>query len=100
MWLAAIAGFISKLFFGHRIEGIATWTYLTLGWGPAFVLPFVHSMPFDAIFYIVAGGIIYTVGVGFLLNDHKHWYIHSIWHVLVMMGTATHYWGIMQSLAQ
>ena len=99
MWIAAITGFVSKLIFGHRIEGIATWTYLTLGWVPASIMLLVHSMPISAILYIVAGGVVYTAGVWFLMNDHKHWFFHSIWHIMVMLGTTIHYWGIMQSLA-
>lgn len=98
LWLVAVAGFVSKLFYGHRVEGVATWTYLALGWTPVLAMPFASSMPLSANLFISIGGIIYTLGVAILLQDHRRWYMHSIWHVFVIAGSAVHYWGIYQSL--
>ena len=99
LWLFAIIGFCSKLFLGHRIEGIATWTYLALGWIPVMAMPFAKSIPLQAQGFIFAGGICYMVGIGFLLTDRRNKYFHSIWHLFVIAGTGVHYWGIQNCLA-
>lgn len=99
LWLMAIAGFCSKLFIGHRVEGITTWSYLALAWLPVLGMPFAKSLPWMAMGFITAGGMIYMLGIVFLLQDRKQWYLHSIWHLFVIGGTTVHYLGIQYSLA-
>ena len=43
---------------------------------------------------MVAGGLCYTVGTWFLKNDHRAWWVHSIWHILVILGSALHFLAI------
>lgn len=99
LWLGAIAGFCSKLVFSHRVEGISTWSYLALAWLPVIGMLFAESVPWSALGFIAAGGLAYMTGIFFLLQDHKHWYFHCLWHLFVIGGTAVHYWGIQFSLA-
>ncbi len=40
------------------------------------------------------GGVLYTVGTRFLQNDHRRWYFHAVWHVLVIIASACHYAAI------
>ena len=101
MWLIAIAGFVSKVFFSHRVNSVAIWIYLLLGWLPAISgMPWSDQMPSHAIWNIVLGGVVYSAGTIFLLNDRKCWYFHAIWHLFVIAGSLTHFIGIMKVLGE
>lgn len=92
MWSLALAGFINKLFLKHRIHSISTVTYLALGWLPA--IPLFGRVPMGLFGFMLAGGVIYTLGVWFLVNDHRRRYWHAIWHLFVMVASITHLAGI------
>lgn len=92
IWIAALAGFLSKVFSKHRIDDMNPLWCILLGWGPAMVLfSFVSTLCFATM---LLGGVLYTLGVLFLQNDHKEWYFHPVWHVMVILASATHYAGI------
>ena len=97
MWAIAIGGFVSKIFFAHRVNQVSIWIYIALGWIPALSgMPFNQNVPADVLWNIVAGGLLYTGGTLFLFNDRKQWYFHAIWHIFVIGGSAVHFWGILQ----
>lgn len=92
VWIAAATGFYSKVIAKHRINNMTTISYILLGWIPAMVLLGYVSM---ACFTMMAvGGTLYTVGTFFLKNDHRTWYNHAIWHVMVIVAGACHYAAI------
>ncbi len=92
IWIAAIAGFYSKVIAEHRVNGIGTFSYLALGWLPALFL--VGRVPVPVLFWMATGGVLYTVGVAVLMNDHRIRYLHAVWHLLVMAAASCHYWAI------
>lgn len=95
MWLFAIVGFLSKLFFAHRVESVSVWMYLLLGWTPLFSgMPFVGLVPPPAVWMIILGGIFYSGGTWFLINDKKAWFYHAIWHIFVVAGSLTHFLAV------
>ena len=92
MWTIALAGFTSKVFLSHRIHRVSIVTYIVLGWMPVLAgWPSSGSVPVQAVMGILAGGIIYTAGVWFLMNDYRTWYMHSIWHILVIAAATIHF---------
>jgi hemolysin III len=40
------------------------------------------------------GGILYTLGVVFLQNDHRSFFYHAIWHVMVIVASLSHYLAV------
>lgn len=92
MWAAAIAGFVNKAIRKHRIHSISTWTYLAMGWLPA--IPLIGNVPLGLFGIVFAGGVTYSVGVIFLINDRKIPYMHALWHVTVMSASLVHLVGI------
>ncbi|MGB7326869.1 MAG: hemolysin III family protein [Rubripirellula sp.] len=92
IWVAAAAGFLTKVAVRHRINSIGTVSYLLLGWLPS--LPLVGHVPGDLVGWMVAGGVLYTLGVGFLVNDSRIRYLHAVWHLFVMAAAGCHYYGI------
>jgi len=92
VWIAAGAGFYSKVFSNHRINNMASLSYILLGWVPAMVLfGYVSWACFGTM---ILGGVLYTAGVLFLQNDHRAFYYHAIWHLLVIIASLCHYLGI------
>lgn len=92
IWVAAAIGFYSKIFVGHRINGIGTATYLALGWLPALVL--VGRVPTPVLIWMSLGGVVYTLGVAVLVNDWRMRYLHAVWHLLVIAAASCHFWAI------
>ena len=92
VWLAAAAGFYSKVFGRHRIDNMTAISYILLGWVPSMILLGYVSLICFAM--MALGGVLYTVGTLFLRNDHRSWYFHAVWHTMVILASACHYVAI------
>lgn len=92
VWGLAVAGVAFKVIGGAvRNHKLSTSMYLGMGW--LFVIaigPLWQHMPPDGLRWLLAGGIAYTVGVGFFITE-KVRYNHFIWHLFVLAGTACHF---------
>jgi len=65
--------------------------YLLMGWISVLVLPqFFRHLGSEGVAWIVAGGVAYSAGTWFLMNDERRFH-HAIWHLLTMLGSACHY---------
>lgn len=94
IWLGAFAGIYVKIIRKHRVNSIGTVSYLLLGWLPA--IPLVGNVPSIVVQGMILGGVLYTIGVVFLMNDQKVKYMHACWHLLVMSAAAAHYFTILR----
>lgn len=100
LWTGAIVGFLSKVFYGHRLDSGLIWTYVTLGLLPTITIPWLWNlMPAGVGMWMFIGGAFYLAGTIFLINDSRMRPFHAIWHLLVMAGTACHFLGIMAAMA-
>lgn len=93
LWVAAAAGFVAKTAMQHRVNSIGTVSYLLLGWLPA--IPLVNRVPSELAWWMIAGGVCYSIGVVFLINDQKVRYLHAGWHLCVMTAATCHFFGIL-----
>ena len=96
VWCAACLGFYSKVFAGHRVNAVQTQSYLLLGWVPAIFLR--QTVTVEALAWVAAGGLCYTVGVVFLKFDYRVKFFHAAWHLLVVSGSACHFYAIYRLL--
>jgi hemolysin III len=95
LWALALAGFLSRLFFSHRLGATAVWTYVVLGWAPVVSAPALSALlPADVLWWMFAGGLCYTIGTLFLITSGRYRYLHAIWHMAVIAGSTCHYWAI------
>jgi len=95
MWGAAIVGFLSKTLLRHRIDAIATGAYVTLAWMPMLAAyKALTVVPTAALVLVGLGGACYMLGLVFFMRDHRVRYAHAAWHVLVMAGSAFHFYAI------
>ncbi len=92
IWGLAVAGIAFKVIGGAvRYHKLSTGVYLGMGW--LFLItvgPLWQRLPPAGLLWLLAGGIAYTVGVGFFIAD-KVRYNHLVWHLFVLAGTACHF---------
>ena len=70
--------------------------YLLMGWLIVAVSKTLFSqLSSTAVFLLVAGGISYTSGVLFFVNDDKWKHAHGIWHIFVLAGSTCHYFCVL-----
>jgi hemolysin III len=96
IWLLAVAGVVLKIICGtSRYRGRALALYLMMGWlAILFIRPFTMAMPPVTIGWLFAGGIAYTVGVLFFVNNRLR-YGHFVWHLFVLAGTSCHFAAVL-----
>lgn len=91
IWGLAVAGIILKTIHTNGTSKLSIALYLAMGWLAVFaVQPLYNSMPVAGLFWILAGGILYSGGVLFFAFDHRKKFNHFIWHLFVLAGTACH----------
>jgi hemolysin III len=56
-------------------------------------------MPPNGIFWLAAGGAIYTAGIVFFALSKRVAHMHGIWHLCVIGGSACHYVAVMRYVA-
>lgn len=95
IWLLAITGVVLKIFFIHRFKILSTIAYVFMGWIIVFAIkPLMESLPAGGLFWLVAGGLIYTLGVIFYLWK-KLPFNHAVWHLFVLGGSSCHFFTVM-----
>ncbi len=98
LWALAFGGIAFKIFFTGRFEIVSVLIYLAMGW--AVVVggrTFFAALPFDVLALIVAGGVLYTVGIVFYIWD-KHRYTHALWHGIVLAAAICHYVAVLLTM--
>jgi len=90
-WGLALAGIILKLFFTGKYDKISTLAYVLMGWVVIFAIkPLINNLPFEGLIWLLAGGILYTVGA-ILYSIKNLKYNHAIFHIFVLLGSFAHF---------
>ncbi len=91
LWSMAIIGSIVKLKFVNKFQFISTIAYLVMGWLALFIIkPLYLELPRASFYWIVAGGLLYTIGSYFYMKTNLR-YNHLIWHLFVLGGSIAHF---------
>jgi len=100
VWALAIFGVFLKTTRGpSRHPKLAMTLYLGTGWLALIAArPTTFAIPFPALFWLVAGGIAYTTGVLFFVNQRLR-YSHLIWHLFVLAGSSCHFLAVLSCCA-
>lgn len=96
VWPLAVFGVILKTTRGaqHRPR-LAVGLYLGMGWLILVAIrPLAMAVSPATLTWLIAGGLVYTAGVLFFINDHKR-YRHFVWHLFVLGGTGCHYLAVL-----
>ena len=91
IWAVGISGVILKLFFTGKYDRLSTIMYIAMGWIAIFAIkPLLDSMSSEGLFWLLMGGIFYTVGA-ILYSIRKLHMNHAIFHVFVLAGSTSHF---------
>jgi len=97
-WGLALTGITLKLVkptqFNQGVNLFYIILYAAMGWMVLIVIvPVFKSLPLMGVLWILIGGLCYTIGIYFYrkarFNHH-----HLVWHLLVIAGAASHFFGI------
>lgn len=96
VWTMALAGVAVKAMAGIRYPRVSTALYVAMGWIALIAIkPMLELIPNWGLFWLVAGGLFYTLGVGFFATDSRLRYGHFVWHLFVAAGTACHFVAVL-----
>ncbi len=94
-WGLAAVGVAQELWFGERTRTFSLLLYVVMGWLIVIALgPLKTALPAAGLFWLVAGGVIYSAGIVFFLFDEKIRHFHGIWHLFVLAGSACQFISI------
>jgi len=97
IWGIAISGIGQHAFFPTESTGFSVGLATTMGWiGLLLIWPFVQRVGFVAIGLTVLGGVLYTVGMVFLVTNRPRLWprvfsYHEAFHVLVVLAAGAHF---------
>ncbi|MFT4752971.1 MAG: hemolysin III [Salibacteraceae bacterium] len=93
-WTMAMGGVVLKLFYTGRYNILSTIMYVVMGWNIVFAItPLMETLTMPGFYWLLAGGIIYSVGAVFFMFD-KIKYTHAIFHLFVLAGTICHFFAV------
>jgi hemolysin III len=100
VWAIAAVGVFAKLRFPRRLDKFSILLYLGQGWIVLFALDsIVASLPSQALWLLIAGGIVYTLGIPFHLMERMRFH-NVIWHLFVLGGAACQFVAIKSAVMQ
>lgn len=98
IWGLCGAGAVFQLFFGERHRVVSTFAYLFAGWLIVVAFkPLVENVPAMGLWLLLAGGLCYTLGAGFLWWRRLP-YHQAAWRTLVLGGSACHVLAVLLAL--
>lgn len=96
IWGLAIFGVVVKSMGGIRYHRLSVALYLAMGWLVVIAAkPLLLRVPNWGLFWLAAGGVAYTAGVGFYVASHRTRYAHFVWHLFVLAGTTCHFVAVL-----
>lgn len=95
LFVMTVIGVGFKLYFSHRFKRIVTILFVVMGWLSVLLIPtIVASGNLHLMGWLLAGGVIYTVGaIVYIFGQFK--YYHFVWHLFVLGGAFAHYIAIL-----
>lgn len=90
-WAMAATGMYLKLHFTGRFNLLSTLMYVFMGWIIIFAVePLVASLPRGGLYWLIAGGLSYTLGA--VIYSIKSIPLnHAIFHLFVLGGSVCHF---------
>jgi hemolysin III len=110
VWSLAALGVFQTVVWMHAPQWLATALYIGMGWIAVFLVrPLLAAAPPGFLLWLLAGGIIYTLGAVVHATKWPRpttgatprlFGSHEIWHLCVMGGSFAHYWAMLAYVAK
>jgi hemolysin III len=105
VWTLAALGTFQTVVWMSAPQWLSTVLYIGMGWIAVLIVkPLLNAAPTGFFFWLLGGGVIYTLGaIGHATNwprvkaggIPRLFGSHEIWHLCVMGGSFAHYWAIL-----
>lgn len=90
VWSASLIGIALKLVVPARFGRLAILLYLGIGWSGALIFQqLAETLPPVALWLLVAGGVLYSLGIVFHLWDRLR-FQNALWHGFVVAAALLH----------
>jgi len=110
VWSLAALGVFQTVVWMRAPQWLATALYIGMGWIAVFLVgPLLKAAPPGFLLWLLAGGIIYTLGAVVHATkwprattgaSPRLFGSHEIWHLCVMGGSFAHYWAMLAYVAK
>jgi len=101
VWVIAVSGIVFKICTYKkmdRLKVVSLAIYIAMGWIVVIaVKPMLQTVPVGFFLWLLAGGIVYTLGTIFYAAKRIP-YSHAIWHSFVLAGSTLHFIGLFKYL--
>lgn len=100
VWSLAGIGIVVKMFMIHAPRWVGAGIYLMMGWlCLAAVGEMLRVLPAGALAWLLAGGVIYTLGAVVYITKAFNFLpgkfgFHEVWHIFVILGALAHFISI------
>jgi len=105
VWGFALVGIVVKMFIINAPRWVSAGIYLIMGWLAVFaVQQIITTMPAGAMFWLVAGGLFFTLGAIIYITKKMDFLpgifgFHEVWHIFVILGCLSHFILVAQFIA-
>ena len=94
IWGLAVAGAALEAITRGRARRLQLVLYLVMGWGiVGAARPLVRELATGGLVLLLAGGLAYSLGVGFFVSRRP--FHHAVWHVFVLAGSMCHFFAVL-----
>lgn len=95
IWVSAITGVVLNSINVKKYAKVSLGCYLGMGWCAIFLLrSLFKSCGWEGLSLLILGGIAYTIGAVIYGTCKKIKFMHSLWHVFVIIGSVLHFFFI------
>jgi hemolysin III len=105
IWVLALGGVLLKLLWMDAPRWLSVVLYLGMGWVALIAAPaLVRAVEVGGMAWVLAGGLTYSAGaLVYALRQPDLvpgvFGFHEVWHLLVMAGSACHFWAVLRYVA-
>lgn len=100
VWGLALLGVLQELWLPKKTRIVSMVIYVLMGWIAVVAIePLVAALSWPGFAWLAGGGLAYTIGIVFFVNDQRFRHWHGIWHLFVLAGSILHYFAILLYVA-
>ncbi|MDR1254232.1 MAG: hemolysin III family protein [Oscillospiraceae bacterium] len=91
-WIIAALGVSLNLIDVNKFAKLSLISYLTMGWLVVITFkPLIERLSRFQLLMLFGGGLAYTIGALIYVIGKKVKFMHSIWHIFVLIGSIFHF---------
>ena len=100
IWGLALVGLAQEIWLARGARVLSMVIYLLMGWlALVAVWPLWQALQPAGFAWLLAGGLLYTLGIVFYATDRRLRHGHGVWHLFVMGGSSCHFLAVLLHVA-